>query len=90
MATTLAQPQPSTSESVTRSIGANPVVPILPEVPEVAQAPDAVVPVAEVQEEAYALFLARGAEHGHDLEDWLAAEAIVRNRRHHPRPGGES
>lgn len=26
---------------------------------------------------AYFLFLARGGEHGHDAEDWLAAEAEI-------------
>jgi hypothetical protein len=35
----------------------------------------------EVAIEAYCLFEARGFEHGHDVEDWLAAEAIVRQRR---------
>jgi hypothetical protein len=29
----------------------------------------------EVARRAYARFAARGYEHGHDLEDWLAAEA---------------
>jgi hypothetical protein len=29
---------------------------------------------------AHELFLARGAEHGHDLEDWLEAERRIRNR----------
>jgi hypothetical protein len=28
---------------------------------------------------AYELFLARGSEHGHDVDDWLAAEREVRN-----------
>jgi ribosomal protein L7/L12 len=28
---------------------------------------------------AYRRFLARGGEHGHDVEDWLAAEAEVAN-----------
>lgn len=36
---------------------------------------------AEVAAEAYALFLERGGEHGHDVEDWLRAEQIVRERR---------
>ena len=34
----------------------------------------------EVAQVAYELFLQRGYEHGHDLEDWLRAEAIVRRR----------
>ena len=28
----------------------------------------------DIAQRAYALFLARGGEHGHDLEDWLEAE----------------
>ena len=32
--------------------------------------------------EAYLLFETRGGEHGHDVEDWLAAEALVLERRH--------
>ena len=35
----------------------------------------------EVAVEAFLLFEARGFEHGHDVEDWLAAEALVRQRR---------
>jgi hypothetical protein len=32
-------------------------------------------PITEaIAERAYELFLERGAEHGHDLEDWLRAE----------------
>ena len=30
---------------------------------------------------AYELFQQRGGEHGHDQDDWIAAERIVRNRR---------
>jgi DUF2934 family protein len=30
---------------------------------------------------AYELFLARGCEHGHDLEDWLTAEDELLDRR---------
>jgi len=35
----------------------------------------------EVAKEAYALFLERGGEHGHDVEDWHRAEQLVRERR---------
>ena len=28
----------------------------------------------QIAERAYALFLERGMQHGHDLEDWLQAE----------------
>ena len=34
----------------------------------------------EVARVAYELFQQRGYKHGHDLEDWLKAEAIVRRR----------
>ena len=36
---------------------------------------------------AYELFEHRGGRHGQDLEDWLEAEAIVRQR--HGAPPGE-
>jgi hypothetical protein len=32
----------------------------------------------QIAERAYALYLARGAEDGHDLEDWLQAERDLR------------
>ena len=73
MATTLAKPQHKTSQPAVR-----------PDAPKSGQQVTGEnVPFAEIQEEAYSLFLARGGEHGHDLEDWLAAEALVRNRGHH-------
>ena len=31
-----------------------------------------------IAERAYVRFCARGGEHGHDVEDWLAAEAELR------------
>ena len=34
----------------------------------------------EVARRAYDLFLARGCEHGHDLDDWLQAERELRGR----------
>jgi hypothetical protein len=39
------------------------------------------VKVEQVQDVAYRLFLERGGVHGHDQEDWLKAEQIVRKRR---------
>lgn len=36
---------------------------------------------ADVACVAYELFLARGGAHGHDQEDWLRAEQIVRQRQ---------
>lgn len=38
------------------------------------------VDAVEVAKVAYGLFELRGQEHGHDLEDWLKAESIVRAR----------
>jgi hypothetical protein len=34
-----------------------------------------------VAERAYQLFLARGGEHGHDLDDWVRAEQELRQVR---------
>jgi hypothetical protein len=33
--------------------------------------------MSQIAARAYERFLARGGEHGHDVEDWLAAEAEV-------------
>jgi hypothetical protein len=33
----------------------------------------------KVQETAYQLYVARGYAHGNDVEDWLAAEQIVKS-----------
>lgn len=35
----------------------------------------------EIARVAYELFEQRGREHGHDFEDWVEAERIVRQRR---------
>jgi hypothetical protein len=40
------------------------------------------LPIEEIRAEAYRLYVDRGGEDGHDLEDWLAAEALVRARMH--------
>ena len=36
---------------------------------------------AEIQSRAYALYLARGREDGHDLEDWIEAERSLKQER---------
>ena len=51
---------------------------------------DTILPIEEIEAEAYALFLARGGEHGHGVEDWLAAEALVRARHEKRAPHEES
>jgi hypothetical protein len=33
------------------------------------------VPAEDISHRAYTLFRARGSEHGHDVDDWLVAEA---------------
>ena len=45
--------------------------------------PDQSAPVkdSEVARRAYDLYLARGCEHGHDLDDWLQAEHDLRETR---------
>ena len=35
----------------------------------------------EIEKLAYQFFEERGFEHGHDREDWLRAEAIIRSRK---------
>lgn len=41
---------------------------------------------AEIQHAAYHLWLQGGCRHGHDLEDWFAARALLQHR--HARPAG--
>ena len=40
--------------------------------------PAVVIPHEEIARRAYELFLARGSEHGRDLDDWLRAERELR------------
>ena len=37
----------------------------------------------DIAQRAYALYLARGREDGHDVEDWLSAELGLREERWH-------
>jgi hypothetical protein len=34
----------------------------------------------EIARRAFEIFLSRGGEHGHDVEDWLQAERDIRTR----------
>ena len=34
-----------------------------------------------IEKLAYQFFVERGYQHGHDQEDWVRAESIIRNRR---------
>jgi len=40
---------------------------------------DRVVAESDVARRAYELYLERGSEHGHDLDDWLLAERELRS-----------
>ena len=35
----------------------------------------------EIQQLAYQFFVERGYEHGHDAEDWIRAETIIKNKK---------
>jgi hypothetical protein len=56
--------------------------------------PRAVVPALsseEIERRAYEIFMARGAEPGHDLEDWLQAEReLLDEIRRAEAPGGRT
>lgn len=39
----------------------------------------------QIATKAYELWEQRGCRHGHDVEDWLDAEAVVRKEIHEPR-----
>jgi hypothetical protein len=46
------------------------------------EAAQAGIPAHEIARRAYELFAERGAVHGHDIEDWLAAEReLTRGRK---------
>jgi hypothetical protein len=42
-----------------------------------------------IAEKAYERFLQRGEGHGHDVEDWLAAESEIRYGQHDARVDSE-
>lgn len=52
---------------------------------ERASTQESAVPREEIAKVAYELFEGRGRTPGHDFEDWLKAERIVRQRRRLPR-----
>jgi len=62
--------------------------------PERPLNPEAVVPALsgeEIGRRAYEIYLARGAQPGHDLEDWLQAEKeLLDEIRRGEVPGGRS
>ena len=44
-----------------------------------SQAQPAAVTGSDIARRAYARYLARGCEHGHDVDDWLQAERELRD-----------
>ena len=44
----------------------------------------------ELEKRAYELYLQRGAEHGHDQEDWLMAEAQLAEENNRDRESVEA
>ena len=50
--------------------------------------PTAITP-DDIAKRAYALYLARGGEDGHDVEDWLAAESELREELSYAQAKGE-
>ena len=51
---------------------------------------DSTISRQELETRAYELYLQRGAEHGHDEEDWLLAEAQLIEERNRNREASES
>jgi Protein of unknown function (DUF2934) len=51
---------------------------------------DTTISREELEKRAYAFYLQRGAEHGHDEEDWLLAEAQLTEERNRGRETSES
>ena len=51
---------------------------------------DSTISRQELETRAYELYLERGAEHGHDEEDWLLAEAQLIEERNRSREPSES
>ena len=58
--------------------------PVAPRAAESSAKTDVVtrVTAAAIGRRAYGLFQAHGGEHGHDVEDWLLAEAELREGHH--------
>jgi hypothetical protein len=84
MSTTIVNPARASSIPVPSEISTD--LPPLPTASDPANRVEEPTPaelsVEEVRAEAYRLYVDRGGEDGHDVEDWLAAEALVRARMH--------
>ncbi len=65
---TAKQTPPSTSRKLT------PMPPLAPMIVRNVPAPRPAPTCDQIAHRAYELFVARGYQHGHDVEDWLQAE----------------
>ena len=52
--------------------------------------PNPVVAHEEIADRAYQRYLERGSQHGHDVDDWLAAEHELVRERVDPQPARRS
>jgi hypothetical protein len=52
--------------------------------------PHPVVAHEEIADRAYQRYLERGSKHGHDVDDWLAAEQELVSERVEPQPSRRS
>ena len=52
--------------------------------------PNPVVAHEEIAGRAYQRYLERGSQHGHDIDDWLAAEQELARERVEPQPSRRS
>jgi DUF2934 family protein len=50
----------------------------LPASPDINNPSKVTAPLEEIQKRAYAIFETRGGASGHELDDWLLAEAEIR------------
>lgn len=66
----------SPAEAVVRSVEESPDTDV--EDPRTGAAEDRLHEATSMR--AYELYLGRGGEHGHDLDDWLQAESEIRQR----------
>jgi hypothetical protein len=53
------------------------------------ESPSALINEEDIARRAYSLYLARGGEDGSDVEDWLEAEALLRNESVNTKPAAD-
>ena len=79
--------KPQSAQAKTKS--QKPAAPTQPSATgELKQDPSELASPQEVAGRAYANYLNQGSQHGHDVDDWLAAEAQLQEERNLIRVGG--